>query len=152
MPVCPSHSTNHKLPASDLPPTHAMGWSRIAEDPAFHPSWRRNLKQVPKELVSLWLCRAPGIEIKDFLFLPRVSVSLTLPYFALPRAPSSTAWLPTLALPLEMRRAPRGSPAPASWVRCTRAHTCIQKSTQHAAAVRYYYCHRRPASPSAPQT
>lgn len=76
-----SHSANQKLPASDLPPPpHAIGWSAEKTHPSILEGGR-NPKQVSRELVSPWLCRAPGKEIKYFLFLPWV---------ALPGAPRST--------------------------------------------------------------
>lgn len=61
------------------PQPQAIAWSRIGEDRSLHPRRVRNLLQVAKELMSLWLCRAPGNEIKDMLFLPWVGVSLAPP-------------------------------------------------------------------------
>lgn len=89
-------------------------------------------EQVPKELVCLWLCRAPGKEIKDFLFLPWVGVSLALPTLLSlrPRVPPPGC----LCLPFPLRAGvhmeavqprPPGSGAHTR----TRTYACIQMST-----------------------
>lgn len=117
------------------PPTPSRPVESPREDRSLHPRRGRHLQQVPKELASLWLCRAPGNEIKDLLFLPWVGVSLAPPSLLSlgPRVPPPGC----LRLPFpsfERRRAPPGYPArpPGSGAHAhTRAHSHarIQMST-----------------------